>query len=138
MNGNVTKEGITAYLEAMARVGIGGAQIQIAEVELSGKDLGILWQPPFRLDVTEALVSGDNALTVKITNLWPNRLTGDEQLPPDRDWNPVGTLKAWRNGCWRASRARAGGLHLPPGATGTRTTSCCRPDCWARSISGRR
>ena len=27
MNGNVTKEGITADLEAMARVGIGGAQI---------------------------------------------------------------------------------------------------------------
>ena len=27
MNGNVTKEGITADLEAMQRVGIGGAQI---------------------------------------------------------------------------------------------------------------
>jgi hypothetical protein len=27
MNGNVTKEGITADLEAMAKVGIGGAQI---------------------------------------------------------------------------------------------------------------
>ena len=27
MNGNITKEGITADLEAMARVGIGGAQI---------------------------------------------------------------------------------------------------------------
>ncbi len=27
MNGNVTREGITADLEAMARVGVGGAQI---------------------------------------------------------------------------------------------------------------
>ena len=27
MNGNVTREGITADLEAMERVGIGGAQI---------------------------------------------------------------------------------------------------------------
>ena len=27
MNGNVTREGITADLEAMARIGIGGAQI---------------------------------------------------------------------------------------------------------------
>ena len=27
MNGNVTREGITADLEAMKRVGIGGAQI---------------------------------------------------------------------------------------------------------------
>ena len=27
MNGNITREGITADLEAMARVGVGGAQI---------------------------------------------------------------------------------------------------------------
>src|ERR1043165_8469397 len=27
MNGNITKEGITAYLEAMKQIGLGGAQI---------------------------------------------------------------------------------------------------------------
>jgi len=58
----------------------------IAEVELNGKRLGILWRPPFRVDVTDALQKGDNALRVKITNLWPNRLIGDEMKADDREW----------------------------------------------------
>lgn len=55
----------------------------IAEVKLNGKDLGILWKPPFRADITEAIKAGTNDLEVKVTNLWPNRLIGDEQLPED-------------------------------------------------------
>ncbi len=56
----------------------------IAEVTLNGKDLGILWKPPFRLDVTEALRSRNNQLEVRVTNLWPNRLIGDAALPQDK------------------------------------------------------
>lgn len=66
----------------------------IAEVELNGRSLGILWKPPYRVDVTDALKQGENTLVVKITNLWPNRLIGDEQLPEDREWNGI-QLKAW-------------------------------------------
>ena len=65
-----------------------------AEVTLNGKPLGILWKPPFRVDVTAAARPGKNALTVKVTNLWPNRLIGDEQLPPDCEWRGK-ELKAW-------------------------------------------
>ena len=37
MNGNITKEGITADLEAMARIGVGGAQIfNVAQGEPAG------------------------------------------------------------------------------------------------------
>jgi hypothetical protein len=66
----------------------------LAEVSLNGKDLGILWKPPFRVDVTDALQAGDNALQIKVTNLWPNRLIGDEQLPPDCEWKGI-ALKEW-------------------------------------------
>ena len=59
----------------------------IAEVKLNGKDLGILWKPPFRVEVTDALRDGKNELEVRVTNLWPNRLICDEQLPDDREWN---------------------------------------------------
>jgi hypothetical protein len=66
-----------------------------AQVKLNGKDLGLLWKPPFRLDVTDVLRSGENRLEASVTNLWPNRLIGDEQLPEDSQRNLEGTLKAW-------------------------------------------
>ena len=67
----------------------------MAEVKLNGKDHGILWKPPFRVDVTESLRAGENLLEVKVVNLWINRMIGDEQLPEDSQRNPDGTLKAW-------------------------------------------
>jgi hypothetical protein len=67
----------------------------IAEVKLNGKELGILWKPPFRVEVTGALKPGENTLEVKVVNLWVNRQIGDEQLPDDSDRKPDGTLKSW-------------------------------------------
>jgi hypothetical protein len=65
-----------------------------AEVSLNGHDYGVLWKPPFRVNITAEAKSGTNQLVVKVTNLWPNRLIGDEQLPPDCEWNGK-QLKAW-------------------------------------------
>jgi (4-O-methyl)-D-glucuronate---lignin esterase len=53
----------------------------LAEVRLNNRRLGILWKPPFRIELTGAARSGDNELEVKVTNLWPNRLIGDQHLP---------------------------------------------------------
>ena len=73
---------------------LGGVQA-MAEVKLNGKNLGVLWKPPFRIDVSDAAKAGDNVLEIRVVNLWPNRLIGDEQLPEDSERNPDGTLKAW-------------------------------------------
>ena len=51
----------------------------IAEVIVNGKSLGILWKKPFRVNATEVLKVGQNTLEIKVTNLWVNRLIGDEQ-----------------------------------------------------------
>ena len=60
----------------------------IAEVTLNGTAYRTLWKPPFELDVTDALRTGENELTVKVTNRWPNRLIGDERLCGDGlKWN---------------------------------------------------
>jgi hypothetical protein len=58
----------------------------LCEVWLNGKYLGILWKPPFRVDVTQAVRPGLNRLEVQVTNLWVNRLIGDEQYPDDCEW----------------------------------------------------
>ncbi len=71
-----------------------GAVKNFAEVFLNGQNLDILWKPPFRANLTAAAKPGMNKLVVKVTNLWPNRLIGDEQLPPDSEWNGD-ELKAW-------------------------------------------
>jgi hypothetical protein len=73
---------------------LGKVQV-IAKVKLNGQDLGILWKPPYRQDVTGVLRAGGNTLEISVANLWINRMIGDEQLPEDSDRNPDGTLKAW-------------------------------------------
>jgi len=59
---------------------LGDVQI-FAEVILNGKNLGILWKPPYQLDVTGVLKPKENQLEVRVTNLWVNRMIGDEQHP---------------------------------------------------------
>jgi hypothetical protein len=67
----------------------------MSQVKLNGRDLGILWKPPFRVEVTDALAPDANTLELRVVNLWINRLIGDEQLPEDSDRNANGTLKSW-------------------------------------------
>lgn len=79
--------------------------VGIAEVTLNGKEIGILWTPPFQADITGVLRDGVNLLEVRVVNSWRNRLIGDRDLPPDqrrtrtnitvrRDWKlqPSGLL----------------------------------------------
>lgn len=73
---------------------LGEVQV-MADVKLNGRSLGLLWKPPYLLDISDAARTGDNTLEVKVVNLWPNRMVGDEQLPEDSSRNPDGTLKEW-------------------------------------------
>jgi hypothetical protein len=51
----------------------------LAEVTVNGQSLGVVWKKPFRVDVTDALKPGANAVEIRVTNLWVNRLIGDQQ-----------------------------------------------------------
>ncbi|WP_343667518.1 glycosyl hydrolase [Chitinophaga sp.] len=84
--------------------------VGIAQVLLNGKDLGIVWTPPFRVPVK--LNKGKNDLQITVINSWRNRLVGDRGLPEAQrttntnifirpDWNllPAGLLGPVVIGC---------------------------------------
>jgi len=77
-----------------ALLDLGGVQV-IAEVKLNGRELGTLWRPPFQIEATHALQAGRNELEIRVTNLWVNRLIGDEQLPADREWTTLPRRNGW-------------------------------------------
>lgn len=65
----------------------------IAEVLINEKYLGTLWKRPYKINITNAIKPGLNHLAIKVTNLWPNRLIGDEQLPnPDNFSNAADSI----------------------------------------------
>jgi len=70
-----------SWLAGSKRITLDLGQVEIAaEVTINGKAVGILWKPPFEIDVTDQVRPGKNKLEIKITNLWTNRLIGDESL----------------------------------------------------------
>lgn len=58
----------------------------IAELEVNGQNVGVLWSPPYKMDITPYVKAGNNQIAVYVTNNWANRLIGDEQYPPDFEW----------------------------------------------------
>ena len=69
-------------------IGVGGAldlgivkDVGIAKVKLNGKNLGILWCPPYQVSVAGLLKKKGNVLEIDVVNTWRNRLIGDREKP---------------------------------------------------------
>jgi hypothetical protein len=58
-----------------------GDLAEIADVTLNGKRLGLVWLPPYRIEISGALRVGTNQVEIRVANLWANRLNGDSLLP---------------------------------------------------------
>jgi hypothetical protein len=58
--------------------------VGMARVKLNGTDLGIVWRPPFRVNLGKSLKPGDNQLEILVVNSWRNRLIADASLPEDK------------------------------------------------------
>lgn len=74
----------------------------MAEVIVNGVNKGIVWARPYVVDVTDVLKSGQNTLEVKVTNLWTNRLIGDESLPEEVVYRPGGGVNGIAALSWGA------------------------------------
>ncbi len=79
-----------------ARIILNLGRVEImAHVKLNGKDLGILWKPPYQVNISTAVVVGKNRLEVSVVNLWVNRLIGDQSLAEDSGRDKNGKLLSW-------------------------------------------
>ena len=66
-----------------------GVVKHIARVYINNKDLGVIWTAPWHVKIPEGVLkAGNNQLTIEVTNVWANRLIGDEQQPADCEWIP--------------------------------------------------
>ncbi len=64
-----------------------GAVKHLARVRVNGTDLGIVWCAPWQVEIPAGLLKPSaNLIEIAITNVWANRLIGDEQEPDDCEW----------------------------------------------------
>ncbi len=64
-----------------------GTVNHIARIKLNGMDLGVVWCAPWRTEIPyRSLKPANNKIEIEITNVWANRLIGDEQEPDDCEW----------------------------------------------------
>src|ERR1017187_6421667 len=73
-----------AYLEPPVR--------EAAQVYVNGKSAGVVWHPPFRLDVTPYLKSGSNDLRIVAGNTAINAMAGQPQPDYRLLWDRYGML----------------------------------------------
>jgi len=70
----------TALQDARLFLDLGDVR-ELAEVKLNGRSCGVVWCPPFRVEITGQLKTAGNRLEVAVVNFWPNRIIGDANLP---------------------------------------------------------
>jgi hypothetical protein len=56
----------------------------VGEVFINGQSTGIVWKPPYCVDITNAVKTGSNRLEIDIANTWANRLVGDARSPENQ------------------------------------------------------
>jgi hypothetical protein len=110
----------------------------LARVRLNGRDLGVVWTAPWRVDITDAVKQKENQLEIEVVNLWPNRLIGDGKLPKKRR-RTVTNVRTYdavlppgfkRYGCLKCERrmkTREAAQLLPSGLLGP-VTLCALPE----------
>lgn len=64
----------------------------IASVSVNGSVPVLLWKPPYSLSIISMLKEGNNVLEINITNLYPNRMIGDEYLPEKYGYDTYGRI----------------------------------------------
>jgi hypothetical protein len=61
-----------------------GTNNNLAQVFVNGKNCGVVWTAPYRVDISKAVKKGVNTIQIEVVNTWNNRLVGDSRLPKEK------------------------------------------------------
>jgi len=78
--------------DAIIQLNLGEVR-ETARVWVNGRELGVLWKQPFAIDISTAVMAGTNTVRVDVTNLWPNRIIGDQSLPQEKRFTHTNITK---------------------------------------------
>ncbi len=76
---------------------------ELADITFNGSNLGVAWIAPYRVEITKLLKRGKNLLEIDVTNLWPNRLIGDQFLPEEKRYTQTNIKKFTKQSPLRVS-----------------------------------
>lgn len=71
---------------------------EMARVKINGQDCGIIWAPPYQLDISDHLQAGENKLEIEVINTWNNRLVGDAKNPDQRQYTKTNIKSKFKDG----------------------------------------
>lgn len=63
-----------------------GVVHDLAEVLVNGKSAGVVWTPPFRVDIKKLVLPGKNTLEVRVVNTWHNWRLANKYVPVQHPW----------------------------------------------------
>jgi hypothetical protein len=86
----------------------------VGEVFLNGTSLGIVWKPPYKLDISGALQPGENILEIDVANTWVNRLIGDARRVGKQRYTKTNITRSGTPGKpWKDLEPKRSGLFGP-------------------------
>ncbi len=56
----------------------------MAKVYVNDNYAGGVWTYPYKLDITDFIIPGENELVIEVVNNWMNHLIGDQNIPENQ------------------------------------------------------
>ncbi|MDR0756395.1 MAG: glycoside hydrolase family 2, partial [Tannerella sp.] len=84
-----------------------GRACNMAKVKINGQYVGGVWTYPYRMNISDAVKTGENKVEIEVVNNWVNRLIGDSFVPENE------RVLNYQFDSWMSKELRESGLIGP-------------------------